>query len=1422
MLAVTTLLPSAAIADATNAPSPSPSAAAAETPAPTATPTPTPEPAPAPAPTPSAADPVTGPEPAPTATTPAPGDDAVDPPVADDAADEPVAADPLEGDAPADDASEAGDGTSEAPDATAPDPSEPRAPPRVGARLLADIGILAAGVPDDPVEVWTETFEQGLNTTTPSGLAGYAGSRYTWSTGWASGANCTGVLVNYSAPVANSAFCPYVTIIGGVGGNNTSGPRETRRMADVLGQVAAGVAPGTSGAPAVGSTNTTRGNHALTNAPSATIAGGSTVLQSAAGITVSAPSSRYYTMRLDAVGDECGTNNANLVPSLVSGATTFSPFPAAIVPCADGGYYASTPALTAPGGILDPALTASTRAATYTGIAPVLMTPAQIAAAQVRVTNSGTSASGNAFALDNLRVLDVTPALDAAFSPSPATATVPTTLTYTITNRSDLLAKPDWGFSASLPAGLVVAPTPSVGGTCVNVTGTAFAVTAASGSSSITAVGGDLAAGATSCTITVNVLAAAPGTYTSGTVTGTGLIASAATSVTVVPPSTLTIRKNITTRTATTDQFTLSVRSGTTVLGTATTSGTANGLQTAQAGPVVVQPNGVYTIHETITSGAGLGYGATYECLRGTTVVAGGNSPAGSLTMPSDQGAEVVCTFTNTPQATRLACDVNHYYSVSPAGGLVQGDAVTGATASVGTWGSVTSANALGVGSGGTSAYAMDRTTDGTGVTSILKWTPSGGFQTLTGTGYTTVAGGATIAGSVVAGAVEPSTGRYLFGKFVNSQFYVWSFTESNPTNLRYSFLGSFPTGATPNGNGDMGFDARGNLYVVGASTTNNVSSAAIFTVTAESLAAANGTTLAVNTSTTKTLGNLDATPAYGNVNGIAFSPRGTVYLSSSTSVYEFDATTWTRVAGTPRATVDSTDLAGCSSPATATVLKNVVGRAAAADQFSLTLNNDTTVVATATTSGSATGRQAAQIGPVPVPIGTTLTFGETMAAGSTSALTAYTSVYECWADGVRLSTGAAVTGAVTMPNRLSVNVVCTYFNSPRPASTITVTKQVLDPATGTPQPAAGWTLGVTGSATAGTVSVLPGESSQQVTNASGTATWTALFGTLASRATLVVSEVQQTGFVFVSGACTVNGATVPTTFSTVGSVISASLTNIASAATVACTIVNRAAATLTLVKRVDFGSALPTDWTLTAGAPAGALPGPTGLSGTAATTSVTVTPGVPYRLSESGGTTLYVQNGPWQCLTSTGSPVTVSGAGDVTLAQGSQVTCTVANATARITLLVSVVDPRPGFQASTWTVTATPGAFAGGTLPTASRPGTDPAANQSAALIDVRPGQSYTLTEAPAAVGSRLAYAQQLQRQVGAGWVDVSSATITAPAAGQTAVYRFVNTRVQPTVLPLTGGLGADGFLFAGGGVLALALILAVLHGRRTRRSTA
>lgn len=1295
--------------------------------------------------------------------------------------------------------------------------------PRASPVARANIGILAAGIPNDPTQVYAETFEQGLNLTTPSALTAYASSRYTASSGWSIGTNCTGVLVNYTATYPNTSFCPTQPYL--VVGQSSLAARDARRMADVLGQVAAGTTGSTSAsAPANGSTTGatgTQSNHALVAVPYASVAGGTTVAQSSAGIGVSATTSRYYTMRVDAVGAQCGTNNASLSLNLVSGATTLSNgFPTPVVPCTSTGnvYYTSPtlPGLGTIGGILDPAWATSVRAATYSSSVATLLTPAQISAAQLQVVNTVTGV-GSGFGVDNIRVLDATPALDMSFSPSPATSTVPTTLTYTITNTSDLLAKTDWGFTTTLPAGLVVAPTPAVGGTCTNVTGTAFAVTAAAGAGTIAAVGGDLAAAATSCTITVNVVAATAGTYSSGTLAPVGLVPSAAASLTVVPASTITLRKNITSRATAGDQFTLSVRSGATVLASTTTTGTATGIQSAQIANLVVQPSTAYTIYEAAASGAGLTYASSYECLRGTTVVAAGAFPSGTITMPDDQGAQIVCTFTNAPQTARLACDTNHFYSVSATGALAQADIVAGNTTAVGSWTGVSSANSLGVGAGGAIAYALERSSDATDVTSILKWTAAGGFQTLAGTAYATVAGGTEIAGSIVAGAVDLTANRYLFGKFNNSAFYIWSFTESNPAATQFQFVGSFPTGSSPNGNGDMAFDSRGNLYVLGAATVNNVASASIYTVSAATLAGASGGSLAVSSSTTKALNNLDATPAFGNVNGIAFSPRGTAYLSSTTSAYEFDPTTWTRIAGSPRIAVDSTDMGGCTSPATATVLKNVVGRAAAADQFVLTLANGGTTVATANTTGAVTGRQPAQIGPVPVPIGTTLTISEAMDTGSTSLISAYTTIYECWADGVRLSTGTTTTGTVTMPNRLSVNVVCTYFNSPRPASTVTITKQVIT-ASGT-APAAGWTLDTTAVSTAGgAVTVLPSEAVQQQTNAAGNAAWTVLFGSTATRATLTVSEVSQSGYTFVSGTCTVNGAATAVTFTSAGGVVSGSIPNVASASTIACTFTNRAVASLTVAKRIDFGAALPTDWTLSATGPAGSLPGPSGITGTAATTGVSVTPGVAYRLAESGGALTYVQNGAWQCVDGTGAPVTVTAAGDVTLATAAAVTCTVGNATATITLLKNVLTPQTGFQAPNWTITATPAAFAGGTIPTRSVLGAEySATGNPASTVEVRPGHTYTLSEAPTTAGSRLSYRElRIEQLVGSTWTTVSSPTITAPAVGQSAIYRFVNAPVQPTVLPLTGGTSTDFYLISGALVLAIAFAAGVIHSRR------
>lgn len=1290
-----------------------------------------------------------------------------------------------------------------------------RGPP--GAR----IGILAAGIPEPPAEVWTEPFEQGLSLTAPSSVTAYAGGRYTASAGWANGTTCTGVLLNRNATYPNTQFCPSQGL-----GLTTNSAREVRRLADVLGQLAAGTAgSATANAPANGSTTATQNNHALVALPYAAVAaGGTTVAQSNAGLGVTAAGSRYYTLRFDAAAAPCAANPPALALSLFTGTTTLlTAFPTAVNPCAaTGNVFYTSPAQAATGGIggvLDPAVSTSARAATYTGTVSALLTPAQIASAQVRLTNTTTGA-GSGFGVDNLRLLDVTPSLDWSFGPASVPVGTPSTLTYTITNTSDLLAKSDWSFTNTLPTGLTVAPTPAVGGTCAQVTGTAFVVTALAGATSIGAVGGDLALGATSCTISVDVVASAEATFVNApTNVVTPLIAPDAATLTVTPASRLTVRKDLPARAASTDQFTLSIRTGTTVVASATTSGTSSGVQSAQVSRQIVDAGGTYTIHETPTSGAGIGYASSYECTRDGTVVATGASRSGTIVMPSDPGAEIVCTFSNTLQQVRLACDSGLFYGVTTSGALVQGDIVNGGQSTVGTWPNVTGANSLGVGAGGTTAFALNRSADATTVLSVLKWSQTGGFETLANTAYTPIGpGGTAVAGSIVAGAVDLTTGRYLFGKFNAGTFSLWSFTESAPAASRFTYLGSFATGSAPNGNGDMAFDSRGNLYILGAATVNNASSAAIFTVTAETLASANGGTLAVNTSTTRALIGLDATPAFGSVNGIAFSPRGTIYLSSNTSTYEFDPTSWTRIAGSPRIDFASTDLATCTSPGSVSVLKNVVGRAATADQFQITLADPTGAVGTATTAGSTTGRQSAQVGPFPVRVGTALTVTEAMATGSTSVIGAYTVRLECWTDGIRIVNTTTATAGFTMPDRFGANVVCTFFNSPSPVATVTITKRVLDPATGQSAPAAGWSLGTAANATAGTATALPSEAPRQNSDAAGNAVWTVLFGSAASRATLTISEVQQTRFTFVSATCTVNGTTTPVTFTTAAGVVSGALPNVGPSAVVACTITNQAVTSLTLVKSVPFGSAAATDWTLTAAGPAGALPGPSGRTGTAATTNVVVSPARAYRLSESGANAAYVQVGAWQCVDASGAALPVTAAGDVTLATGAAATCTVTNATATMTLLKDVVTPGSGFVPSTWTVTATPAALTGATLPTQNRVGAAYSAGQNAAsTFEVRPGHGYTLSEAPTVSGTRLSYQTlRLERLDGTTWTTVSSRTITAPAAGQNVVYRFVNAPVVGPRLPLTGGMGADAFVLAGGLLLALAVAGAVISRRR------
>ncbi|WP_309103001.1 LPXTG cell wall anchor domain-containing protein [Microbacterium sp.] len=144
---------------------------------------------------------------------------------------------------------------------------------------------------------------------------------------------------------------------------------------------------------------------------------------------------------------------------------------------------------------------------TFTGNQAALITSPSIG---FRLENRQPSGSGNDQAFDNFRVLDVTPQLDKSFTPAVAPTGGTSTLTFTVTNTSELAAKNGWSFTDSLPTGLSIAGAPAAATTCPS-----GAVTALPGQATISATG-NLASGMASCTITVTVTSPVPATFSNG------------------------------------------------------------------------------------------------------------------------------------------------------------------------------------------------------------------------------------------------------------------------------------------------------------------------------------------------------------------------------------------------------------------------------------------------------------------------------------------------------------------------------------------------------------------------------------------------------------------------------------------------------------------------------------------------------------------------------------------------------------------------------------------------------------------------------------------------------------------------------------------------------------------------------------------
>ena len=229
----------------------------------------------------------------------------------------------------------------------------------------------------------------------------------------------------------------------------------------------------------------------------------------------------------------------------------------------------------------------------------------------------------------------------------------------------------------------------------------------------------------------------------------------------------------------------------------------------------------------------------------------------------------------------------------------------------------------------------------------------------------------------------------------------------------------------------------------------------------------------------------------------------------------------------------------------------------------------------------------------------------------------------------------------------------------------------------------------------------------------------------------------------------TVTGGSLPYAAALGGGANTYTLTN-----TVLCT------GQVTLVKVVDNGPAVATAWTLSATrSDAGDLQGPSGTSGSSAATGP-VSAGRDVRRSvRPAATAATPRHGAWQCT----DGVSVSN-GRIQVAAGRSTTCTVHNATAKVTLVKSVTNDDGGTAtADQWTLHA--GGFSG----------------TSGQSFWVKPGDTLALSESggPSGYG---AGPSSLTCSDAPG----SQVTSVTPTAGASVTCTFVNDD-EPAALALT-----------------------------------
>ncbi len=385
-------------------------------------------------------------------------------------------------------------------------------------------------------------------------------------------------------------------------------------------------------------------------------------------------------------------------------------------------------------------------------------------------------------------------------------------------------------------------------------------------------------------------------------------------------------------------------------------------------------------------------------------------------------------------QGTAFDCSGAVVYNVTTtSGGLGSTQEINSVVPSTGVLTPIVAAsgsepNALGLTQGGTDAWYLDELNAGTI------------FDYNTSTQVTTSFPDGDSPGIVVAGAIDPVNGIYYFAHYASGTATIYGFNTVTKTSIP-GVIATAPLAVGGGAaNGDLAFDTLGNMYMVDSVGTTG----GIATVKGPLPTTAVGASL---TSTTLTTSLPGATTANG-FNGITFLPNGNLVVqrlngTNAAAVYVLNPNTAAIISGPTSITGAGVDLGSCTFNPTLNVQKNVIGgRYNQSDQFTMTVTGGgITMGNTATTTGTAKGIQAAQVGPLIGITGTTYTIAETAASGS---LSNYTTTFSCvdTNTGTTVTSGSGTSFSLVFPSASSgenaPNVNCIFSNTPAPNLSLT------------------------------------------------------------------------------------------------------------------------------------------------------------------------------------------------------------------------------------------------------------------------------------------------------------------------------------------------------------------------------------------------